>query len=73
MTEVVDEGVTGWLADDVTSAVEAVPRAVALDREAVHTRAAERFGVDRMVDEYLRVYELLLERSKAASTSSSGA
>jgi len=60
MPEVVDEGVTGFLADDVTGAVAAVERAVGLDRAAVRERAASRFGVDRMVTEYLSVYQRIL-------------
>jgi glycosyltransferase involved in cell wall biosynthesis len=60
MPEVVDEGVTGFLAEDVTDAALAVERAVALNRGAVHARAAARFGADRMVAEYLRAYETVL-------------
>jgi len=70
MAEVVDEGVTGYLAHDVGSAISAVPRAARLDRSAVHARAAGRFGADRMVEDYLRIYEALLS---SASTSASGA
>ncbi|HET7664640.1 MAG TPA: glycosyltransferase family 4 protein [Mycobacterium sp.] len=57
MPEVVDEGVTGFLVDDVGQAVRAVADAALLDRRAVRAQAALRFGVDRMVDEYVRVYE----------------
>src|SRR6266536_1109200 len=60
MPEVVDEGVTGFLAGDVAEAVAAVERAVLLDRAAVRDRATSRFGVDRMVEDYLRVYERVL-------------
>lgn len=60
MPEVIDDGVTGYLAHDVASAVAAVTRAVGLDRRLVHARAAERFGVERMVSDYLAVYERLL-------------
>ena len=60
MPEVVDEGVTGFLVHDVDSAVAAVEQAVRLDRSAVSARAAARFGADRMVDDYLRVYEQIL-------------
>jgi glycosyltransferase involved in cell wall biosynthesis len=70
MPEVVDEGVTGYLAHDVGSAVGAVRAAVRLDRPAVRARAVARFGADRMVEDYLRVYETLL---MSASTSPSGA
>jgi glycosyltransferase involved in cell wall biosynthesis len=60
MPEVVDEGVTGFLTVDVTSAAAAVGSATALDRAAVRARAAARFGADRMVEDYLRVYERVL-------------
>lgn len=70
MPEVVDEGVTGYLAHDIDSAVDAVRAAARLDRAAVHARALARFSADRMVEDYLRVYEMLL---MPASTSPSGA
>jgi glycosyltransferase involved in cell wall biosynthesis len=70
MSEVVDEGVTGYLAHDIESSVDAVRAAVCLDRSVVHARAAARFGVDRMVEDYLRTYEALL---MSASISPSGA
>jgi glycosyltransferase involved in cell wall biosynthesis len=70
MAEVVDEGVTGYLAHDIGSSVDAVRAAVRLDRSAVHARAVVRFGADRMVEDYLRTYEALL---MSASTSPSGA
>ena len=60
MPEVIDEGVTGYLCDDVASAVVAVERALSLDRRAVGARAASRFSAERMVDDYLRVYEEIL-------------
>ena len=62
MAEVVDEGVTGYLAHDVPSAVAAVTAATRLDRDRVGARARERFGVARMVQDYLRVYEQILAR-----------
>ncbi|HEY5877638.1 MAG TPA: glycosyltransferase family 4 protein [Nakamurella sp.] len=60
MPEVIDEGVTGYLADDVDSAVGAVSAAARLDRAGVTTRARERFSAARMVSDYLLVYERLL-------------
>ena len=62
MSEVVDEGVTGFLVDDVESAVRAVDAAVQLERGLVAARARERYSVERMVSEYLQVYEQLLFR-----------
>jgi glycosyltransferase involved in cell wall biosynthesis len=60
MPAVVDEGVTGYLAGDVPSAVAAVALATHLDRSAVRERAVARFGVARMVEQYLDAYRRLI-------------
>jgi glycosyltransferase involved in cell wall biosynthesis len=60
MAEVVDVGVTGYLAADLDSAVALIPAALRLDRAAVSACAGMRFGVDRMVEEYIQVYEKVL-------------
>lgn len=60
MAEVVDEGVTGRLVDTAGEAVAAVAGITDLDRGGCRVRARERFGVDRMVDDYLRVYRNLI-------------
>jgi glycosyltransferase involved in cell wall biosynthesis len=67
MAEVIDEGVTGYLAHDIESAAQAVGAAVRLDRAAVHARAAARFGVDRMVEDYLAAYAAVMSDSTSAS------
>jgi glycosyltransferase involved in cell wall biosynthesis len=63
MPEVIDEGVTGFLVDGVDAASSAVGTAAALDRAGIRAVVERRFGVDRMVEEYLSVYERVLERS----------
>ena len=60
MPEVIDEGVTGRLVDDVTGAVAAVRAIDHFDRGNCRVRARERFGKDRMVDDYLRVYRKVI-------------
>lgn len=62
MAEVIDEAVTGYLADDVPSAVRGLEAAARLDRGRVAARARERFSAARMVSDYLRVYEQLLSK-----------
>jgi glycosyltransferase involved in cell wall biosynthesis len=59
MPEVVDEGVTGRLVDTVEEAVAAVGGIGGIDRWACRARARQRFGADRMVDDYLRIYREL--------------
>jgi hypothetical protein len=65
MAEILDEGTTGMLVADISAAVAAVERAQSLDRAAIRAVAVRRFGVDRMVDEYLAVYEHAIERAAA--------
>jgi len=60
MPEVVDNGITGFLVDDIASAARAVDNAVALDRGVIREVAERRFGVARMVNDYLAVYERVL-------------
>jgi glycosyltransferase involved in cell wall biosynthesis len=60
MPEVVDEGVTGMVVDSTGAAIDALPALLRLDRRRVRERAVRRFSADRMVDEYLAVYEKIL-------------
>ena len=60
MGELIEDGKTGFLVDDVTGAVAAVGRAAALDRAAIRAQAVARFGIARMVDEYLQAYAEVL-------------
>jgi glycosyltransferase involved in cell wall biosynthesis len=60
MPEVVQDGVTGRLVADVAEAVIAVGEVVRYDRSAVRSAALARFGVDRMVERYLEVYQALV-------------
>jgi glycosyltransferase involved in cell wall biosynthesis len=63
--EIVDEGITGGVFETLDALVAGLPRVLSLDRRRVRARAVERFGVDRMVDDYLAVYERLVSRSRA--------
>jgi glycosyltransferase involved in cell wall biosynthesis len=60
MEELIEDGETGFLVDDVASAVAAVGRAPALDRASIRAQAVARFGVARMVDDYLDAYETVV-------------
>jgi glycosyltransferase involved in cell wall biosynthesis len=60
MPEVVDEGLTGRLVDDVDQAVAAVADVARLDRSACRAQARSRFGADRMVEDYLAIYRDLV-------------
>ncbi len=61
--EIVEEGLTGCLAERMEQLPKAVLAAFALDRRRVRERAAERFSAERMAREYVRAYELALART----------
>lgn len=61
LPETVTDGVTGYLVSDVEGAVAAVGPARQLDRAVVAQTARRRFGSDRMVADYLGLYQRLLD------------
>ena len=64
MPELVEDGVTGFLVDDVEQAVEAVAGVGALDRAQIRQHAVAHFGLDRMTDEYLAAYETVVDQRR---------
>jgi glycosyltransferase involved in cell wall biosynthesis len=56
MGELIAHGVTGYLVDDIDSAVAAVADAGRLDRRKIAELAADRFAVSTMIDKYVAVY-----------------
>ena len=61
--EIIDDGVTGFVCDDLDQAVAAVDRAAGLSRRCVRDRFEQRFTVTRMACDYLRLYQRLAETS----------
>jgi hypothetical protein len=62
-TEVVDPGITGWLADDLDGMVKAYERLNEIDLERCVEHASKRFGPAQMADGYQSVYERAIEES----------
>ena len=60
MPELIEEGVTGFLVDDLAGAVAAIGRLGEIDRAACAAAARARFGVERMTDDYIALYQRLL-------------
>jgi glycosyltransferase involved in cell wall biosynthesis len=58
--EIVDEGVTGKVFGDLEALINGLQQVLDLDRRLVRRRAVERFGTDRMVDEYVAAYRRLI-------------
>jgi len=58
--EVVEDGVTGFVVDDVEAAVAACRRIDRLDRATVRSRFEQRWSARRMAEDYLAVYQRLI-------------
>ena len=66
MGEIVRHGESGFLVDTQDEAVAAVHASGALDRAAVRASVEARFGVERMVDDYLALYRHVVETHSGA-------
>jgi glycosyltransferase involved in cell wall biosynthesis len=64
MGELIEHEVTGYLVNDIDSAVAAVAAAGNLDRRTIAERAADRFTVAAMVDKYVKVYRDVIANRK---------
>lgn len=59
--EVVDDGLTGIVFADLDQMAGGLARVFALDRRRVREQTVVRFGIDRMVDQYVSVYRQIIE------------
>jgi glycosyltransferase involved in cell wall biosynthesis len=62
--EVINSGQSGYVANSVDELIDAVRNYRSFDRYKVRQTAEQRFSVQRMVDDHLRLYESLLKRSQ---------
>ncbi len=69
VTEIIEDGLTGFIVSSVEEAVAALKRVDGLDRLAIRRRFEERFTAERMMKDYLRVYERLIGRARAQNAS----
>ena len=60
MPELIRDTETGFLVDNINEAVEAVNQINTIDRVACHTWAASQFSKDKMVADYLGLYQRIL-------------
>jgi len=61
VSEIIDEGLTGFIVEDETSAVAAVGRLSSLNRDAVRRQFEARFTARRMALDYLAAYRSLID------------
>ena len=63
--EVMDDGLTGFIVDNVEEAIAACGRLGELDRTRIRARFDERFTSRRMAQDYVDVYQQLIDAKKA--------
>lgn len=70
LVDAIEHGRTGYLVDDVPEMAAAMQSVSALDENTCRATARERFSLDRMVDGYISLYRMIVERStrRAAAT-----
>jgi glycosyltransferase involved in cell wall biosynthesis len=66
--EVIDDGITGHVVRSLDEAVATLPKVLELDRGEVRRRFEKRFSVSRMAEDYVRIYQTLLRRSRAQTS-----
>jgi len=59
LPELIRDGVTGYLVAGADAAVAAVGQVAGLDRRTCRSEAETRFAADRMVDDYLALFDRL--------------
>ena len=72
--EVLEDGVTGFIVDDIDEAVAATARCAQLDRRRIRARFEQRFSAERMARDYRRVYQQVRRHAalRAAQTREAG-
>jgi glycosyltransferase involved in cell wall biosynthesis len=59
--EIIDDGVTGFIVEDINGAIGAVDRLHLLSRDKIRKRFEERFTARRMAQDYLAVYRTMTD------------
>src|SRR5262249_9738637 len=62
LADIVEPGITGFLVSDTRDMAQAIAAATTIDPERCRAAARERFSLDRMVEQYLALYERLAAR-----------
>jgi glycosyltransferase involved in cell wall biosynthesis len=66
--EVIEEGVTGMVVEDVEQAVAALPRLLQLPRSEVRRAVEQRFSLARMARDYVDLYRRLISEARRGNS-----
>lgn len=68
--ELIEDGVTGFIVDDIDQAVAALAKVKDLDRQRCRQVFEERFSVARMTRDYLQIYSRIIKDKPRAQSAS---
>ncbi|MBI4396457.1 MAG: glycosyltransferase family 4 protein [Elusimicrobia bacterium] len=66
--ELVEDGQSGFIVDNIETAVRAAQRVPSLSRRRCREIFEKRFSVERMTEDYLKIYRRLLREKRMSST-----
>jgi glycosyltransferase involved in cell wall biosynthesis len=61
MPELIESGKSGFLVNNMDEAIETVARIKEIDRAYCRHHVERHFTIDRMINEYIQVYEMILQ------------
>lgn len=64
VSEVIEDGITGFIVDDMAGAIEAAKKIDTIDRAGVRKRFEQRFTNLRMADDYMAIYQKLIAANR---------
>lgn len=64
MPELIDSGKNGFIVSNVEEAVEVLGKISEIDRQSCRDTVEQRFSVERMVDDYIKVYQQIMDKAK---------
>lgn len=64
MPELIENGKSGFLVNNVDEAIETVARIKEIDRAYCRRHVERHFTADRMINEYIQVYEMILDSER---------
>jgi glycosyltransferase involved in cell wall biosynthesis len=60
--EVIEDGITGYIVDNVDEAICKIGETLSLNRSRIRRRFGERFSAARMAQDYLKIYQQLISK-----------
>lgn len=64
MPELIENGKNGFIVENVEEAVAALGKISEIDRQCCRQTVEERFSVERMVDDYIKIYQQIIDENK---------